>query len=219
MNMKKPSASQGNPPNKTNIYETLFVFIDNVLSNFIYSTNEIGEDYITQDIEISLTEESRINDTFFAFQNQPKKGKYSTDIGVYIRNSRYFFCWIEAKRLPTPNEKDRDEREYVFVNQEKIDGKKKFKGNGGIQRFKESKHASQLPFSIMIGYIQDGNNVDYWLIKINTWIRELAGVNNGFWSDEDCLKKYVSEKCDRFLSIHKRKDKEPITLHHYWVKL
>jgi hypothetical protein len=214
--MERPITSQGKPLNKENIYETLFMFIDDVLFKYKLLASEIAEDKITQDIEIYLNEETRVNNTFFAFQNQHKEGIYTTDIGVYLRNTRNFFCWIEAKRLPTPDiEKDRDEREYVIVNK----NNEKFRGNGGIQRFKEGKHASKLEYSIMIGYIQDDNNADYWLSKINTWITDLANIDNIFWSHEDLLKKFVSNKCDRFLSVHKRNEKTPIILHHYWIKL
>lgn len=152
----------------------------------------------------------------FLFTYQSKK---KTDIGVkfgqvYSANNREPFCWIEAKRLPTPKRNnDRDEREYVIVD------KTKYKGNGGIQRFKECKHAPRLPFSIMIGYIQDNNNADYWLCKINSWIKELADIDKNFWSIEEYLNKYSPSKCDRFLSIHKRTDKTIITLHHFWIKL
>ena len=225
--MKRPIASQGNPLDYKEIYETLFVFMDDVLFLFKpFSVNTIGnpitgEDDITQDLEKILNDHARKNNQSFAFQNRHKKGKYSTDISVYKLNTYYEdFCWIEAKRLPTPNaEKNRDEREYVFVSQEKENGKKKFKGNGGIQRFKEGKHAPELDFSIMIGYIQE-YDTNHWLSKINGWITELANAENGFWSITDCLKKYDSNKCDRFVSIHKRKDIEkPITLHHYLIKL
>jgi hypothetical protein len=211
--MEKPGTTQGNPLNTTDIYKTLFTFMNDVLFQFRLSSNETGENKITQDIEISLNEKTRIDDTFFAFQNQHGEGNVSTDIGAYLRHNRYFFCWIEAKRLPTPPEKDRDEREYVFVN------KRKFNGNGSIQRFKENKHADKLPFSIMIGYIQDGNSADCWLKKINEWIAELVNANTALWHKEDCLNKYESNKCDRFLSLHKRKDGTTITLHHYWIKL
>jgi len=217
--MKRPITSQGTPPDKIDIYDNLFDFVDDVLYQYKPSTSETGENEITQDIEMSLNEESRVMDTCFAFQNQHKQGIYTTDIGVYLRSNRNIICWMEAKRLPTPNEKYRDEHEYVYVSQEKINGKKRFKGSGGIQRFKEGKHAPQLDFSIMIGYIQDDNTIDHWLSKINTWITDLANGNNGFWNDEDRLGEYVSNKCDRFLSIHKRIDKMPITLHHYWIKL
>jgi len=211
--MERPIASQGIPPEKIKIYEALFVFMDNVLYNYKPLKKEIGEDEITQDIEIYLNEATRVGNTVFAFQNQRKNGIYRTDIGVYLRSDIDFFCWIEAKRLPTPTKgNDRDEREYVIVD-------KKFKGGGGIQRFKEDKHAPNLPYSIMIGYIQDNNDTNYWMLKVNTWITELANVDKEFWSKEECLKRYSPNKCDRFLSEHKRKDKTTITLHHYWIKL
>jgi hypothetical protein len=177
--MVKPNTSQGNPLDNEKIYEILFVFMDDVLFQYKTSTNEKGENSITQDLEISLNESARINNTFFAFQNQYQEGIYTTDIGVYLRSNRYFFCWIEAKRLPTPDEKDRD----------------------------------------LIGYIQDNNTADYWLSKINVWITELANSGNGFWTNEDCLNKYDSNKCYRILSSHKRKNKTTITLHHYWISV
>jgi len=217
--MDKPKTSQGNPLDKEKIYEILFVFMDNVLFQYKPLTNERGEDKITQDLTLFLNKEVQVNNTSFAFVNQYKERNSTADIGVCLISNHECFCWVETKRLPTPNGKDRDEREYVIVSQEKENGKKKFSGNGGIQRFKEGKHAPGLPYSIMIGYIQDNNNVDYWFFKINSWITELVNVDNSFWNNGDCLSKYVSNKCDRFLSIHKRKDETTITLHHYWIKL
>ena len=218
--MKKTSISQGEPLDKEKLYQSLFGFMDDVLFQYKSSSEKKGENIITQDIEISLNEATRDSGTLFAFQNQYQEGHYTTDIGVYIRYSREYFCWIEAKWLPTPVRKDRYEREYVIVsNEKKEDGTRKFDGGGGIQRFKECKHAKYLPYSIMIGYIQDSNNADYWLSKINTWITELADTYDGFWTIDDCLKKYVSNKCDRFLSLHKRKDGTEILLHHYWIKI
>jgi len=213
--MKKPVTSQGEPPNKKDIYEVLFIFIDDVLFKYKPLTSNNGEDEITQDIELSLNDETHEVDVPFIFQNQRKEGIYTTDIGVCIRDNHNFFCWIEAKRLPTPIRVDRDEHEYVIVDKKN----EKFKGNGGIQRFKEGKHASNLEYSIMLGYIQDDKNVDYWLSKINLWITELANADGVFWNYEDLLKRYSSNKCDRFLSEHKRKEKKPIILHHYWIKL
>ena len=71
----------------------------------------------------------------------------------------------------------------------------------------------------MIGYIQDSNNADYWLAKINQWITELTNTKTGLWCEDDGLNKYNSNKCDRFLSSHKRMNKTIMTLHHYWIKL
>ena len=218
--MERPNTSQGTPLDIEKIYETLFVFIDDVLFQYRFSTRKSGENDITQDLAFSLNEKTYVNDMCFAFLNQYQKGIYTTDIGVCLRSNQCCFCWIEAKRLPTPNKKNRDEREYVIVSQEKKeDGTKKFKGNGGIQRFKEGKHASECQYSIMIGYIQDNNTVNYWLSKINAWITDLTSVDNRFWTKDDCLKKYVSNKCARFLSTHKRKDEKKITLHHYWITM
>ncbi|GHT21624.1 hypothetical protein FACS189430_01990 [Bacteroidia bacterium] len=221
--MDKPNTSQGISPDKAPIYETLLDFVDNVVFLFKpFSKDSKGnpvtaEDLITQDLEKTLNHKARNNNEPFAFQNQHKEGKYSTDISVYKTSSYGDFCWIEAKRLPTPKEKDRDEREYVIVSQEKENGKKKFKGNGGIQRFKESKHASGLPYSIMIGYIQEQNS-DYWLEKINGWIKQLTIKEPLLWNEKDCLSKQESRKCDRYLSVHDRKN-EAIILHHFWIEL
>jgi hypothetical protein len=213
----------GNPPPSYPIYERLFIFIDSALLDFrVLSTSHDGclvtsEDAISEDLadflddkQESLKQDRNIS---FRFTNQSRK---KTDIGVklgrgYTAQNRNPFCWIEAKRLPTPNRgKNRDEREYVIVEKENFDV------GGGIQRFKEGKHAPDLDYSIMIGYIQDNNTVDYWLSKINTWIKN---IDNKFWTNEDCLSRYVSEKCERFISTHSRKSETPITLHHYWIKL
>jgi hypothetical protein len=229
--MQVDSNIAGCPPSSEIIYTRLFNFIDSVLPGFnvLNKTKDgdlvVAEDDITEDLgdyldskQESLRLESAIA---FRFTNLSLR---KTDIGVkfgrnYSANNRKPFCWIEAKRLPTPQGKNRDEREYVIVSQEKIDSTKKFDGNGGIQRFKENKHADGLPSSIMIGYIQDNNSADYWLTKINGWIMDLVNANVEHWSQKDCLNRYPSNKCNRFLSTHKRKDETTITLHHYWIKL
>jgi hypothetical protein len=223
--MQVVSNISGNPPTSTPIYENLFDFIDDVLCDFKLSSKDANgnldtaENMITQDIEISLNEEAHIKDTIFAFQNQHQEKQATTDIGVYLRRGHDFFCWIEAKRLPTPKENNRDEREYVIVSQIKENGKKVFRGNGGIQRFKEGNHASKLPYSIMIGYIQD-NNSDYWLDKINCWIRQLINEDSSFWNENDCLCEQKSSKCNRYVSTHNRKKElGAIMLHHFWIKL
>jgi len=208
--MEVPIVSQGVPLDKAKIYEALFSLIDDTLFAYEPLVSDKEENIITQSIEILLSEKAHVNNNIFTFQNQPKIGIYTPDIGVYLRGSRNYFCIIEAKRLPTPKDKKRDEREYVIVNKEQ------FKGNGGIQRFKESKYAQKHSCSIMFGYIQDDNNIDHWLFKVNAWIMEL---NDKLWSNADCLTKYKHSKCYRLISRHKRADKTTITLHHYWIKL
>jgi hypothetical protein len=213
----------GNPPPSYPIYKRLFNFIDDVLLDFNVKNKNIdgslvtSEDKITEDLtdflENKQEELKQDSNTSFRFTYQ---SQHKTDIGVklgrgYNENNRKPFCWIEAKRLPTPKRSDRDKREYVIVD-------KKKSGNGGIQRFKEGKHASELVYSIMIGYLQE-NDANYWLSEINGWITGLVNENIELWSIDDCLTKHTSDKCDRFISIHTRKTETPITLHHYWIKL
>jgi hypothetical protein len=126
----------GNPPSSTPIYERLFGFIDENLLDFKpLSKKDDGstansEDDITEDLVdyLDSKQESLLLDKSMAFKftNQSKQGNKKTDIGVrlgrnYIEDNRPLFCWIEAKRLPTPNGGvNRDEREYVIVSDEKI---------------------------------------------------------------------------------------------------
>jgi hypothetical protein len=228
------SIAIGKPPPIELIYNRLFCFIENVLPNFeVYSLKEDGnkvtsEDDITEDLTDYFEAKQEalkqdVNSSFkFTYLSRRK-----TDIGVklgrgYNATNRDLFCWIEAKRLPTPKNHNRDEREYVFVSQVKINGKKKYKGNGGIQRFKENQHAANLHYSIMIGYIQE-EDANYWLGKINGWITELINADPAFWNEQDYLVKF-SDKTDRYISVHNRKDNidaqcELITLHHFWIKI
>jgi hypothetical protein len=227
--------STGTPPSLYSVYKYLLNFIDDVLCDFRpLSITEKGnivdsEDDITQDLVRYLNDrqefpKQKVNYPFY-FENQSKQGNKKVDIGVrcgrrYTATNNILMCWIEAKRLPTPKGRNRDEREYVFVSQENtVNKKRKFDGNGGIQRFKEGEYASKLDRSIMIGYKQDNNTEEYWLLKINGWIADLANTDSGFWSNEDCLNKHNSNKCSRFVSVHKRKDESTIELHHFWIEL
>jgi len=227
--MKDLYSIVGNPPPAYPIFERIFNFIEDYLPDFkpLRKTKDGRlsklEDDISEDLADFLDNRQELlnqdRNSSFRFTNQSRK---KTDIGVklgrgYHENNRVPICWIEAKRLPTPSGgKNRDEREYVIVSQvKKENGKRKYKGNGGIQRFKENKHAQELLYSIMIGYLQDDNTVDYWISKINKWIKD---IDDGFWSSEDCLNKCLSDNCDKFISTHTRESNNPITLHHYWIR-
>lgn len=224
--MIKPKTTIGSPPQKGDVYKTIFEFIRVVISDFKPFTKDekectiTSEDLITQDLEKILNVKSHKTGEFFAFQNQSKKGKYTTDISVYKIASYEDFCWIEAKRLPTPEAgKTRDEREYVIVSQEKVNGRKKYKGNGGIQRFKEGKHASNHSYAIMIGYIQLYNPA-FWIDKINGWIGDLIKEDPEFWNESDYLQEEMTGKCYSYTSEHKRKNGlRQIALQHFWITI
>jgi hypothetical protein len=62
--MEKPVTSQGYPLDTTEIYENLFDFINNVLFRLKLSTNESGENKITQNIEFVLNKEAHDQNTF-----------------------------------------------------------------------------------------------------------------------------------------------------------
>ncbi|MDR2083876.1 MAG: hypothetical protein LBP67_02640 [Bacteroidales bacterium] len=225
------SNNTGIPPSSLPIYENLFGFIECSLPDFtpLSKTNKgkqiDQEDDITEDLvsffEDKIESLNLDENKTFKFTNQSKQGRNRTDIGVrlgrkYLASNRPLFCWIESKRLPTPNAgKTRDEREYVIVDKTN----KKFKGNGGIQRFKEGKHASNLPFSVIIGYIQS-NDASYWLSQINGWITNLENEFPIIWTANDCLQGQMSEKCNRYVSLHERENNlGQIVLQHFWVNI
>lgn len=81
---------------------------------------------------------------------------------------------IECKRLPTPTEGDRDEREYVTTSGGRT--------TGGIQRFKSGAHGSAHGLAAMIGFIQQGD-AHQWLSRINRWLVEEA-KRDDTWSGE-----------------------------------
>lgn len=119
---------------------------------------------------------------------------------------------IEAKRLPTPRGRDRDEREYVITDPG---------STGGIQRFKFGHHGSRHDFAGMIGFVQE-ESFEYWFEKLNGWIQQLAKQAIGGWSIEDLLEPAgdVSRQGVQGLkSKHLRSGRNPCDLHHLWIQM
>jgi hypothetical protein len=156
----------------------------------------------------------------FEFQTKTPEKMGGTDIGILRKFSKQRhipFCMIEAKRLPTPvKDKKRQETEYVCYNNATK--------QGGIERFKTCKHGDKLPFSIMIGYIQE-ENPNHWYNKINDWINEQLTISSNSqisWLEEDRLVQDVSflkPKITKYNSTHSRINLEKINLTHYWFDL
>ena len=149
---------------------------------------------------------NKCSSRFYFGRENAQLGTSVIDIGIYHGDNLMFT--IEAKLLPTPKgtkKKPRAEHEYVY-------------GTGaGIQRFKEEKHGldnagNLLPESGMIGFVKE-EDYDFWLKKINDWISD-AG-----WSNAESLTGITSVPIAKLNSIHTRKGKSKLVIHHYWVKV
>lgn len=120
---------------------------------------------------------------------------------------------IECKRLPTPQESNRDEWEYVIHRNG---------STGGIQRFKEGQHGSIHGLGAMIAYIQKESGA-LWFERINGWIRELMKQKRTGWSDRDVLELHAVNAANRVTvvkSSHSRSnDLQPIELRHLWLEM
>lgn len=213
--MNRALISVGNPPSQERLYIVLLSFINQTINGFQPLTKSSMEDAITADLSRYLNQHASLGNLPFVFVNQDLKADIGVHGRAYIPENSNKICWIEAKRLPTPDERNRDEREYVFVDHTKYDG------NGGIERFKLNKHGDGLPISIMIGYVQDGD-FDYWLEKVNNWLR-VYSTTEPFHSLE-----YLhgnGEMSGRYCSHHERYSAKehkwisPFDLYHFWLKL
>ena len=234
--MKKTTSSIGkeNLPSIELIHKKLNTFLDNHIYGFIQFlkeyhkvNNEKGivlkdkieqEDDITNPIVINL---NCIDNSIFYFNNQHKtpETNSTTDIGVFLKYSNKTpFCFIEAKRLPTPIGTNREETEYVCY--------KAINKQGGIERFKTQRHGGKenLSRSIMFGYVQD-NDFNYWCNKVNFWIgEEIKKTSNKDinWEEEDKLiieNSFSKPNLSKYTSTHTRIKLSKIKLTHYWIDL
>jgi hypothetical protein len=120
---------------------------------------------------------------------------------------------IECKRLPTPKDKDRDEREYVF-NQ--------YGSTGGIQRFKAGHHGGAYTFGAMIAYVQSETRT-FWSGRVTEWIEQLVQSSQPGWTTADFL--HLEDDNDALRvavlrSSHTRVTGLPeIELRHLWVQM
>ncbi|MGF7176661.1 hypothetical protein [Azospirillum doebereinerae] len=121
---------------------------------------------------------------------------------------------IECKRLPTPEGKDRDPREYVITGSS---------STGGIQRFKAGHHGDQHERAAMIGYVQ-ANDVTHWHKTVGTWIDDLATNSVTGWSVADKLTLASHDKTTRVATLASTHDRTKgitsnIQIDHLWVEM
>jgi len=136
---------------------------------------------------------------------------------IYINGRRHtqYDCLlpIECKRLPTPKDKDRDEREYVITRNG---------STGGIQRFKAGYHGSTYNLGAMIAYVQEETTA-VWCNRISGWISELVKSAQPGWTAKDLLNLEHDDKTRHlavFRSFHTReKGLQEIELRHLWVEM
>jgi hypothetical protein len=120
---------------------------------------------------------------------------------------------IECKRLPTPQSKERDEREYV-VSQ--------YSTTGGIQRFKAGHHGSTHTLGAMIGYIQEETTA-FWDQRVAEWINNLIGTGRTDWTRKDLLRLERRDAALRLAVLHsfheRRNGLAEIELRHFWIEM
>lgn len=120
---------------------------------------------------------------------------------------------IECKRLPTPRDGRRDEREYVIDRRATT---------GGIQRFKAGDHGAEHRLAAMIGYLQ-ADSPPVWHDRLNSWIADLDATKEHGWSLADLIHSQRLEGTDGlalFRSQHVRaKDLEDIAIRHLWINM
>lgn len=121
---------------------------------------------------------------------------------------------IECKRLPTPDGKDRDPREYVITGSG---------STGGIQRFKAGHHGYQHERAAMIGYVQ-AKDAAHWHMTVGTWIDDLVTNSVSGWSVTDKLTLASYDKTKRvakLASTHARAQgiTSIIQIDHLWIEM
>lgn len=123
---------------------------------------------------------------------------------------------FEAKRLNSTLGKGR-EKEYVLGEYRQG---KRVKNSGGIERFKNGQHGSDVQHAAIIGYIQT-DTPDYWHKKVNGWIEEEildASDKELFWCDKDLLvKERVDGGISCYTSFSARLAGDDIKLKHFWI--
>lgn len=200
-----------------------------MIINFVYDHLNIWRDKLISPCnknEIELTADlSKILDVyarkknlpFNIFHEEPQGKKRTIDVSAYPYDEEIYneiIIVFECKRL-TEDISGKREDEYVTGHKET---------GGGIQRFKLEVHGQYHEVAGMIGYMQTGS-FQNWKNKINYCIVELSmkpDENDLNWNTNEQLTtiKHDNDKKKYYAkSIHKRKTKSNITIHHLWIDM
>jgi hypothetical protein len=120
---------------------------------------------------------------------------------------------IECKRLPTPKDIKRDEREYVI---------NRHASTGGIQRFKAGLHGAIHTFGAMIAYVQEDTTA-LWCKRVGEWISGLITSGQPGWTREDMLHHDHDDKAHRMTVLYSKHTRDKglrdIELRHLWLEM
>lgn len=160
---------------------------------------------------------------FYPEEPDPTKGGRTIDLAASPKscsisiNGRRFSYYdplmpIECKRLPTPDIKKRERREYLHT---------RHSTTGGVQRFKAGLHGADFETGAMIGYVQS-RATDAWMLTLNYWVRALAAKAIGSWVFKDAISTIIHDPANRTLvgrSVHSRSGNTDIELWHLLVEM
>lgn len=199
----------------------LLDFIDRNISDFCPYFKIIKDsdkenrisDFLVNHFQLCLRDERLGGFPPFDFRKNPTQsgsGK-ETDIGVIVLTKNVKPVTIiefEAKRFSETS----NNKEYVCGER------------GGIERFKRGHHSSHLSVCGMFGYVQSRKTED-WILKVNTWIGELAKTNSSPDLDWNSQVEKLSPvnsfpNIMKLKSEHSRKQQNDIILlWHYFIYL
>ena len=84
---------------------------------------------------------------------------------------------IECKRLPTPDLKKRERREYLHTRRSTT---------GGVQRFMAGLHGGNYETAAIIGYVQSRTS-DAWMETLNHWVKAFVACTVKPWTTADSI--------------------------------
>lgn len=170
----------------------------------------LNEEELTQEF-VNLLRRKTVDHPFLI--GQEKKDIYRFSKG----RADFYFYWkeetattesffdVEAKILTQRFTKNR-EKEYVIGNSK----------NGGIERYKIEKHGKGLSECGMLGFIEKENS-NFWITKINTWIKDLSKLDIT-WNKDEVVKELENHAEFVYLnSVTHTISSSDILLHHFWI--
>lgn len=196
-------------------------FLEDRLRGFETKMNRFTENGVTQ--EFCNNRLSKCELPFYFdkehMTNVEDGNSPSVDIAVISHADSECFFHIEAKRINQVDKKR--EKEYLV-------GKK-----GAIERYKTGKHGTEirqgktifLSHNAIIGYLVDTMDpFEHFQSLINQWIEELyTNSSDGtIWNESDkltCSSFSNSHKIQKYSSNSLRIERQPLCLHHLWVRL